>query len=158
MRTEWAKGRYSFLKPNVARSLEYLIAQCARRSGVRIYRYQNVGNHIHLVIRLRRRRSWLAFSRSFTSLLKARLELLWNMKIKKLFDHRPFTRVGSWDWEFRVLSDCSLKNLLDSWGVERTPWNLEQFKVALAMNVRANDSPLLNLSAGGEQQLTLKLR
>lgn len=153
MRAEWARGGRSFLKPRVARSFEHLIAYCARRSGVRVYRYQNVGNHIHMVVRLRRRSSWLAFSRSFTSLLKARLELLWGIRIKKLFDHRPFTRVGTWGREFRTLSEYTLKNLLDRWGIERTSWNLELFKVALTMNVRANDSPILGVNAGIGRQL-----
>lgn len=141
MKSSLAQGKRSLLNPRAAKVTQSTLAICARRSGVRIYRYQNVGNHLHLVIRLHRRWSWVQFSRSFASLLKQRLERLWRMPIARLFDHRPFTRIGTWGREYRRLTDYILKNLLDSIGVPRTSWNLQMFKAALSNNINRQTPP-----------------
>jgi len=142
MRSSVAQGKRSLLNRYAAQVTQTTLGECAKRAGVRIYRYQNVGNHIHLVIRLHHRQSWIRFVRSFTSLLKLRLERLWREKIERLFDQRPFTRVCSWGREFRSINDYFLKNYMDRWGIPRTAWNLRQFKVALAVNVHPGESDL----------------
>lgn len=139
MRSTTAVGRRSLLNRYASQITQSTLAECAKKAGVRIYRYQNVGNHIHLVIRLHHRQSWSRFIRSFTSLLKLRLEQLWRESISRLFDLRPFTRVCSWGREFKTLSDYALKNYMDRWGIARTAWNLKQFKIALAVNVEPDD-------------------
>lgn len=150
MRSTKAVGRRSLLNRYASQITQSTLAECAKRSGVRIYRYQNVGNHIHLVIRLHHRSSWSRFIRCFTSLLKLRLEKLWREPITRLFDLRPFTRVGSWGREFRTLSDYVLKNYMDRWGIARTSDNFKQFKIALAVNIDPGE-PYLSFRGPGQQ-------
>lgn len=80
------------------------------------------------------------------------MERLWGESIEQLFDHRPFTRIGTWGREYRNLSDYMLKNLLDSWGIPRTAWNLKLFKAALSTHVTQR-SAFQNLGPPGQMIL-----
>ncbi len=43
------------------------IYRCAKKYGIKIYKYANVGNHIHLLIRLTKLKLWAKFIRELTS-------------------------------------------------------------------------------------------
>jgi REP element-mobilizing transposase RayT len=42
---------------------------CARRADVRIHDFANVGSHLHLLVRIRRRQALQAFLRSFAGIV-----------------------------------------------------------------------------------------
>ena len=69
----------NFLKVNQA------INNACRKHGVRLYEYANVGNHLHLLIKLRSRASWAGFIREITGRIAQLTETKWL--------HRPFTRI-----------------------------------------------------------------
>jgi REP element-mobilizing transposase RayT len=62
-----ASGNWSLLQHK--RAVREALRACARRSGVRVYDFANVGSHLHLLVRARRRQSFQAFLRSFAGIV-----------------------------------------------------------------------------------------
>jgi REP element-mobilizing transposase RayT len=62
-----ARGAWSLRRhvPEVQKALRI----CARRSGVRIYEFANVGSHLHLLLRAKRRDAFQSFLRSFAGIV-----------------------------------------------------------------------------------------
>ncbi|MBX3035143.1 MAG: hypothetical protein KF865_14585 [Bdellovibrionaceae bacterium] len=85
----------------------------AKKSGLRILRYQNVGNHLHLIIQLTHRSQYAFFVRSITGRIAQAMQIKW--------DHRPFTRIITWGRDFLGMTNYMLKNQLDAMGLPRTP-------------------------------------
>src|SRR5258706_8980655 len=51
MRSSLATGPRSFLMSDRAREIQRTIYRTGRLQGVRVYRYANSGNHLHLIIK-----------------------------------------------------------------------------------------------------------
>jgi len=49
--------------PKTLNLVDDLVERICKKHGVKIYRYANVGNHLHLVIKILQRRRWNAFIR-----------------------------------------------------------------------------------------------
>ncbi len=86
--------------------------------GVKVYRFANSGNHLHLVILPRSRPAFQAFIRAVSGLI-ARITL----KVERgralgirFWDARPFTRILAWGRDFRRTSDYLLRNTLEALG------------------------------------------
>jgi REP element-mobilizing transposase RayT len=45
------------------------LGACARRAGVKVYDFANVGSHLHLLVRVRRRDAFKAFLRAFAGIV-----------------------------------------------------------------------------------------
>jgi REP element-mobilizing transposase RayT len=66
-----AEGPWSMRKHQ--RAVREALRDMARRFGVRIYDFANVGSHLHLLIRTRRRETFQAFLRSFAGIVARRV-------------------------------------------------------------------------------------
>ena len=90
----WMRTPKQFAKVNE------VVASVARRRGVRIYEYANVGNHLHLLIKITRRPRWAAFIRELTGRL-ATLAGGGGVWLR-----RPFTRVvNGWRRAYRSVRE-----------------------------------------------------
>src|SRR3989338_1183354 len=63
LRSSKARGEFSMLRPRHCNHIRNLVDRLKTRWGVSVYRYANVGNHLHLLIRTRSRESWQGFIR-----------------------------------------------------------------------------------------------
>lgn len=82
--------------------VEKIISDVARKHGVKIYKHANVGNHLHLAIKIPRLQRWAAFIRELTGRLG--LALREAMGGQKLWLYRPHTRiVRGWRKAFGIL-------------------------------------------------------
>jgi REP element-mobilizing transposase RayT len=61
-REEWSLTRHS-------RGVRRALDACADRNGVKIYDFANVGSHLHVLVRARRREAFQAFLRSFAGIV-----------------------------------------------------------------------------------------
>jgi hypothetical protein len=111
LRSDRAKGAHSFLRRSKhARELIYKISE---KYGVRIYKFANVGNHFHIVLRIYKRFLWKAFICELTSRLAALVGLN-----GKLWKGRPFTRViAGWGRNFKNALGYVSLNQLEAAGV-----------------------------------------
>jgi REP element-mobilizing transposase RayT len=71
LHSERAVGPWSLLRHR--RAVWEALRACARRSGVKVYDFANVGSHLHLLVRARRRGSFQAFLRSFAGIVARRV-------------------------------------------------------------------------------------
>lgn len=67
LHSQRASGAWSLLRHKNA--VRNALRACSQRSGVRIYDFANVGSHLHLLVRARRREAFQAFLRSFAGIV-----------------------------------------------------------------------------------------
>ncbi len=81
-----------------------LIYAVARKHGVKIYKLANVGNHLHLAIKIPKVGRWPAFIRELTGRIGLALKAL--MKGVSLWKFRPHTRIiHGWRKAFRTVKE-----------------------------------------------------
>ena len=113
------KANKSVLRlPKTFKQVTTTLEKKSKKYGVKIYRQANVGNHIHLVVRLTNRKLWNGFIRDFTSTLSHELRTLGVLaKEQKLWKYRPFTRIVSgWKKAFKSLLNYIFLNQLEAEG------------------------------------------
>lgn len=99
LRSSKAKGIYS-LRRNKDRinRIEKVVRTQARRFGVEVYRYANVGNHLHLLVKASWRQGFISFLRTISGVI-SRIALSaerGSAKLKgttRFWDQRPWTRI-----------------------------------------------------------------
>ncbi|MBI2607112.1 MAG: transposase [Deltaproteobacteria bacterium] len=64
MRAERARGEWSLLAPANARRVSTIISKFAKKFRVRVMQFENVGNHVHLLIQAGRREDFRSFMRT----------------------------------------------------------------------------------------------
>jgi hypothetical protein len=116
LRSSRAIGSRSFLK--FSDRIEALIKRQGRLHGVKIYRFANGGNHLHLIILPISRDAFNRFIRSLSGLIirivfgieKGRGQKL------KFWDQRPFTRIIEWGRDYRRTAEYLALNTLEALG------------------------------------------
>ncbi len=116
LRSVLAKGAFSLLKKE--RIIAKIIYKQAKVSGVKIYRFANGGNHLHLIVRPCSRASFNIFIRSISGIIAR--EILGaqrgNAKNLKFWEKRPYTQVIEWGRQYQTLLRYLDQNALEAWG------------------------------------------
>lgn len=135
LKSSGARDSRSLLRPRLARMARQVLFHQAKKSNIKILDYVNVGNHLHLTIRLHDRQGFKKFSRAATGLIArqalkkergpARIattetELKSNSRQSEstksspkktpFWDHRPFTRIVTWGRDLKALMRYLEKN------------------------------------------------
>ncbi len=114
-----AVGLKSFKNSAHEAAIWEIISRHAKRTGTSIYEYANAGNHLHLLIRAKKREDYAAFIRIITGLI-ARLVGKSERGVplkEKFWDGRPFSRVVSFaKREFQTVKTYLLRNVLEAIG------------------------------------------
>ncbi len=129
LKSSMATGKRSFLMPERSKRIEEMIHRLGKLQGVRIYRFANSGNHLHLLVLPRSRKAFSQFVRSISG-VAARLSLekergkarppdskdattrKRSIAPKPAFwDARPFTRIVDWGREFKIAARSILDNI-----------------------------------------------
>jgi REP element-mobilizing transposase RayT len=100
MRSSHAKGDKSFRADKIRiQKIHKVIKTQAEKFGVEIYKYANVGNHIHLLLKARYRKGFISFLKAISGII-ARIALgaekgkaKIGETIKGFWDQRPWTRI-----------------------------------------------------------------
>jgi REP element-mobilizing transposase RayT len=116
MRTDGRK--FSMRKPRAFRIVDRIVDQTAEKYRVRIYEFANVGNHLHMVIKLPHLREWAKFIRELSGRIAQEMqELRGPEKGEKFWIFKPFTRVvASWGKAYRDCCDYVILNRLEGEG------------------------------------------
>lgn len=118
LKSKLATGSRSFLAARNSKRIDTILRRTAKSKGIRLYRLVNVGNHLHLVMRLDRatplagRRAFCSFIRAVTGLIARQVMGAERNRGQgiKFWQARPFTRLVSWGRDFNTLSRYMLKN------------------------------------------------
>ena len=118
IKSQLAVGKRSFLQSKNAGRIEGIVRRTAVAKGIRIYHFVNVGNHLHLVIKLDRstllagRRAFHSFIRSVTGLIARHVLSAERNHARgiKFWQARPFTRLVSWGRDYNRVHRYMAKN------------------------------------------------
>jgi hypothetical protein len=104
-----------------------LLHQKADQFGVEVYRFSNVGNHLHVLVLPRSRKGFQNFLRAVTGAIAFLVTgTRKGRELKKRFwDTLAFSRVVSWGREFKAVSVYFAKNLLEGLGIPRQEYLLK---------------------------------
>ncbi|WP_374029282.1 transposase [Bdellovibrio bacteriovorus] len=98
LKSNKAFGRRSLLHPVNRKLLLKYTRRFVFRFRVKLYRFANVGNHIHILIRVPDRQAYVSFISALTGTISKMI-----FKSAGMWDLRPFTRVASWGRGFSTL-------------------------------------------------------
>lgn len=91
-----AKGKYSMLSPANAQRVEKIVNQKAKKFGIDLKNFVNMGNHIHFQLRIVSRSGFQAFLRAITCLIaRAVTGAKRGKSFGKFWDGLAFTRIIS---------------------------------------------------------------
>ena len=105
----------SMRRPSIFGKVNRTAYETAEKYGVKIFSFANVGNHLHLVIRVTNLKLWAPFIRELTG----RIAMCANPKAESggFWLYRPYTRIiRSWKKAFRSLLDYVFLNRLEADG------------------------------------------
>ncbi|MGE0525895.1 MAG: transposase [Bdellovibrionales bacterium] len=104
--------------PRTFAEISDIIVSTARKYGVRIYEQANVGNHVHLLVRIGKVWLWAAFIRELTGRI-ARAMIVAGVAARgeRFWKCRPFTRiVQGWGKAFKIAKEYVYLNQLEANG------------------------------------------
>jgi REP element-mobilizing transposase RayT len=118
LRAKKATGRKSMF--NHVSWIEKQMKTIAQKTGVRLERFENVGNHIHILLRATRRESLRAFLRGITSTIARKITGAKRGKElkEKFWDARPFSRLIKGFKAYRIAQDYLNKNRIEAIGFQ----------------------------------------
>jgi REP element-mobilizing transposase RayT len=102
--------------PKTFREVNQTVSRVAKKHGVTIYKYANVGNHLHMVIKIPARTRWSAFIRELSGRIAHQMHGFKKAK-ERFWLQRPFTRViRGWRKAFRIVLQYVELNQLEADG------------------------------------------
>lgn len=118
LKSKLAIGGRSFLHSNNVKRVDAVLRAQANAKGIRIYHLVNVGNHLHLVIKLDRsttvagRTAFHSFIRAVTGLIARHVLRTERNHAKgiRFWQARPFTRLVNWGRDYNRVSRYMAKN------------------------------------------------
>jgi REP element-mobilizing transposase RayT len=118
LRSSRAKRGWSMLRPAFANRIKLTARALARRCDVRLYRYANVGNHLHVLAQARSRPEFQSFLRAFAG-VTARIVTgaRRGNPVGKFWDRLAYTRVVSWGRDFRSVGAYVKQNQDEALGL-----------------------------------------
>lgn len=137
LKSRVAMGARSMLAPANASAIRRLLNRLAKRYGVRVYRYANGGNHLHLLLTIHDRTMFAHFLRAASGLIAryvlrkergrahehqdraagtAGVSTKRTERKPSFWNQRPYTRIATWGREWRNLVNYFRLNNLEAIG------------------------------------------
>jgi REP element-mobilizing transposase RayT len=127
LRSTKACGEWAFWRASHKAAIAQIVSRFARKNGVKILSLANVGNHLHIHLKLSSRFTYPAFIRAITSAITMTVtgcnkhEPLKKKASDRFWDHRPFTRVIVGGYKaLAYMRDYMLINQLEGLGVNQS--------------------------------------
>lgn len=136
LKSQWAKGRDRFTSAGNQPAVQSILKKYAEVYNIKIFKTAICGNHIHLLIRARRRWRYRAFicvitgviaqhvmgKQSFEEFREDKLRQSWGEgyveqeKGQGFWLHRPFTRITAWGRDYVNCLNYLARNTLEALG------------------------------------------
>lgn len=121
LRSSKARGVWNFLKRKGQIHLTML--DTAEKFSIKILGYENVGNHLHLIIQGKSRRQIRAFLRVFPQKVMFLVTGAKKGNAKgRFFDEIIYSRIVEWGKDYRNLVSYFGKNAIKALGLTRADW------------------------------------
>jgi len=145
-RSSRARGSWNLLIPKNARTITKILETCSKHYGIRVYRFVNVGNHLHLLIkteahqRLQARENLAAFLRRFAGEVAFQITGAKKGSAKGGFwDRLVYSRIVNWGRQYDTIHQYFTKNFFESVGLWTGTWKIEPFQTAARTAVLSPD-------------------
>jgi hypothetical protein len=112
-----ASGERSLLHARNKWRVYGVLDKTSAKYGVRIYRYANVGNHLHLLVQAKSRAEFQAFLREFAGGVAALVTGAIKGRPEKFWDGLAWSTVVEWGRQFRNAARYVLLNVLEASGL-----------------------------------------
>ena len=99
----------------------------AEKYNIKVYQLVFNHSHLHAVILLPNRESYVSFIKELTSKLVRYFSKTIKINLKKIFEYRPFTRIVDWGKGIRTLNNYMLKNEKES-GIKQVKSSIDRMK------------------------------
>jgi REP element-mobilizing transposase RayT len=125
LRSSKAVGPWSFRKARNEAAIKNIFVRFGHKYGIQILRLANVGNHLHLQIKVANRYTFKAFIRATTAAITSVVtkcnahQPLKKCFADRFFDYRPFTRFVVSRRDFLGIKDYIEINQLEGFGALR---------------------------------------
>jgi REP element-mobilizing transposase RayT len=125
LRSSKAVGPWSFRKAKNESAIKSIFVRFGTKYGIQILRMANVGNHLHLQIKVGNRNTFKAFIRATTAAVTSAVtkcnahQPLKEKFADRFFDYRPFTRFIIGGKDYLGIRDYIEINQLEGFGVKR---------------------------------------
>lgn len=118
LRSSLARGEWSLRSLKNQKMVEKTVRSQAQKYGIKIYEFANVGNHLHLLIKLSNRFAFAPFMRAISGIIALKVTgARKTQELKqKFWDYRPWSRVVEWRKAYSVVKDYVVQNHLEAIG------------------------------------------
>jgi hypothetical protein len=89
----------------------------SERHNIRIYRFANVGSHVHFLLAAKRREDLRAFLREFAGTVAVLVTGAAKGRPERFWDTSPWSKIIEWGRHFRNTASYVLLNVLESSGL-----------------------------------------
>ena len=129
LRSDCGRTDASMRHPRHFGKVNARVHNTAKKYGIKLQEYANVGNHLHLLIHFKKRQQWTAFIRDLTGSLAREIAGVKGKSGWKFWSQKPFTRiVRGGPKAYRVVKDYALLNQLEGEGL------IDRFEVSALKN------------------------
>jgi hypothetical protein len=143
MRSTRARKEWSLLHPNHKRRVDRIVRRAAEKHQITLYRFANVGNHLHFLFRAKRRVSFRAFIREVSGSIA--FQITGSKKscplTGKFWDLLPYSRVVSWGIDFKTATRYLIANLIESAGLWSRKRDPHLKLILISANMGKRDGP-----------------
>jgi REP element-mobilizing transposase RayT len=97
-------SKYSMLLPKNHKAVKGIIDSLAQRFKIKIDRFENVGNHLHMIAQFPSQKAYIAFIRGVSSTVARHVLGVSKAAVKglKFWEARPYTRIISWGRDLKA--------------------------------------------------------
>jgi len=133
-----AFGSQSMLQQHNVKKIESLIRHQAAKCEIKIYHLVNVGNHLHLIVKLRDTKLYAQFIRAITGLIARHVlhkerglarDNIPKSNQQRFWIARPFTRLIAWGRDYDRVSHYMEKNKNQSLAVRKVVFKAWGFEI-----------------------------
>src|SRR5271170_2326550 len=117
LRASEARAGRSLLHQNLKWKVWSHLERISRSRRVRIYRYANVGNHLHLLVQARTRRDFQAFLREFAGAVAVTATGAAKGRPQKFWDGLAWSEVVGWGRHYKNVVRYIMLNVLEASGL-----------------------------------------
>lgn len=120
LRSSRARGDWSMMRYEHQCAIVNILQRVAKRHRVRVHRFANVGNHLHVLVQAGRRQDLQNFLRVFSGTVALAITKAKKRAAQgKFWDHLVFTRIVEWGKDWKNMLVYLDKNLWEGLGVPR---------------------------------------
>lgn len=88
----------------------------AKKYGFKVFKFANVGNHLHVLVQISKLKLWAAFIRELTGKIGLIMKMTLGL-MEKFWAYRPHTRIiRGWQRAFKIAKDYVELNILEAEG------------------------------------------